>query len=449
MCTMETTSARERLFQAVRTRGMTSLGRPLTADQQAIWLSERVAPGRAGYHVTCAVRLSGKLDDAALAAAVADLHHRHQALRCRIVERYGEPSQHFDVAQAAWSRTNLDRGPVDARETALRRVIAADSAQPFDLPAGPLWRARLIRTAPDEHVLLLVLHHLVVDGWSLGLLLRDLLACYTSRTQGQPVPAPPAQRYAAWVTERARLEQTAATPERLRRIVRRLSAAPYRPELPGLGPPSADRRAEVVPVSCSDDVWPDFARACRRLGATEYMAMTGLFALVLARVTGDEDVVVAAPLALRSDPRTAYTVGCMISLVPIGMRVPPASAPAEAVATAQRAISATLSDGDVPYRAIAQAVGAANDIEDPLTSVSSEEFNVSLDPCEVAGLRVEPLPRAALGVRHALALSIPQGAGRAPDLLYPVQRWLPDAALTIANDLGGLIASVAGSSGSR
>ena len=80
--------------------------------------------------MTCAVRLTGALDVAALAAATADLHLRHQALRCRIAERDGRPRQHFDVREPVWSWTDLDRGPGDARERALRRMIAADSAEP-------------------------------------------------------------------------------------------------------------------------------------------------------------------------------------------------------------------------------------------------------------------------------------------------------------------------------
>jgi hypothetical protein len=165
---------------------------------------------------------------------------------------------------------------------------------------------------------------------------------------------------------------------------------------------------------------------------------------VLCRATGNDAMVLAAPLALRDDPRTAHLVGCMVGLVPIGLRVPPGSTPVNALGVAQRAIAAALADSDVPYRTVAQAViGTPATAEDPLTTIAAEEFNVSLDPCEVAGLSVEPLPRSALRIRHSLALSVPQGNRRAPELLYPVARWSPDAVCALAGDLGDLIEAVA------
>src|SRR4051812_6358916 len=123
--------ARQRLLEALRAQRSAARDWPLTADQQAIWLAERLDPARTGYHVTCAVRLTGPLDEPAMDRALTDMSDRHQALRCRIVERDSEPRQSFDGRGPALSRSDLRSGPPEAGAKALHRLITADSGLPF------------------------------------------------------------------------------------------------------------------------------------------------------------------------------------------------------------------------------------------------------------------------------------------------------------------------------
>ncbi|HEV7517759.1 MAG TPA: amino acid adenylation domain-containing protein, partial [Thermoanaerobaculia bacterium] len=179
---------------------------PLSFAQERLWFLDQLEPGNATYNVAGAVRLTGRLSVAALAAALAASLERHEALRTTF--RGGEYGPVQVIAPAAAARPLLSlvdlTGLPDAeRERVARRLAAAEAARPFDLAAGPLLRAGLLRLAPSagggEHVLLLTLHHIVADGWSLGVLIRELTAFYGAALLDGPAPLLPlALQYAGF-----------------------------------------------------------------------------------------------------------------------------------------------------------------------------------------------------------------------------------------------------------
>ncbi|MFI0418751.1 condensation domain-containing protein [Spongiactinospora sp. 9N601] len=440
---MDMREARSRLIAAMRGQaGRDPL--PLTADQQAIWLAEQVDPGRSGYHVTGGLRVMGALDVSALRSAFTVLQDSHEALRCRVLDVGGEPRQTFDVRRLDWSERDLAAAAPQAREIVLGRLVAMEATEPFDLAEGPLWRVRLIRTTSDEHVLLVIMHHLITDGRSLEVLLGDLLVQYEAALTGRPAPPrQPGDPYARWIAARVRQERQACTDEAMRRITARLGNAPYRPELPGLGPSGPEPVAARLELPCPPDVWPALAGICHRLGATANMALTGLFGLLLARVTGDREIVMAAPFANRADPATAGLLGCLMSLIPISVPITADDSPAEAVAAGRRALLAALRDTDVPYSLIARTLGLVSGTGDPLTSIGLQEFNTVIEPCEVAGVRLEQLPREAMRLRYDLALSIPTRLSRTPELLYTPERWATGSVEALAEELAAMVVQVA------
>ncbi|WP_175439960.1 condensation domain-containing protein [Micromonospora nigra] len=408
----------------------------LTATQQGIWLAEQLEPGESGYHDTAVSRIVGDLDADALRAALADVQRHHEALRCRIeTTADGVPTQVFDVDRVDWSYRRSARP-----DTPVERLVGLDSSEPFDLGSGPLWRVRLVRTGPAEHILIVVTHHLVTDGWSHGVFLRTLLACYLARTRGiRPALPDPGLRYGEWIADKLRRERDARQSDRVDRAAARLVDAPRRWSPPGLTAGPAGRRAALVPVPLSAAECETFRQACRGLGVTTYMGLAGLFALGVARGTGVGEVVLAAPVAHRADPRTAALMGCMIEVVPVHVRVDPAL-PAREAATAGRAATLeALRHLDVPYREVTRALRVPPGDEDPLTNLSFEEFNVPLGRHRLAGLEIEPLPRVGLRTRHDLTLSVPAGLARSPELLVPADRWQPGTVAAFATDLADLV----------
>ncbi|WP_176308616.1 condensation domain-containing protein [Micromonospora sp. NBS 11-29] len=411
---------------------------PLTATQEGIWLAELLEPGESGYHDTAVSRVVGELDPDALRAALSDVQRHHEALRCRLVTTDdGVPTQVFDVDAVDWSYREAAPG------TPVERLVGLDSSEPFDLAEGPLWRVRLIRTGPAEHVLIVVTHHLVTDGWSHGVFLRTLLACYLARTQqvGPALPAP-ALSYHDWIVDKLRRERDARHPERVREAAARLVDAPRRWAPAGLTDGVAGRRATLLPVPLPAPRIADFRQSCRALHTTPYMALAGLFALLLARRTGTGEVVVAAPVAHRADPRTAPLMGCMIDVVPVRVEVDPAGPVRDAVVAGRAATVAALRHLDVPYREISRALRVPPGDADPLTNLSLEEFNAPMGTHRFAGLEIEALPRVGLRTRHDLSLSVPAGLSQPPELLVPAGRWRPGTVAALAEEFAELVAEV-------
>ncbi|HLL45149.1 MAG TPA: condensation domain-containing protein, partial [Longimicrobiaceae bacterium] len=209
---------------------------PLSFAQQRLWFIDQVDPGSATYNIAVPLRLDGALDPRRLSRAVAALVDRHEALRTRLPARGGEPVQVVEPAgSAVLAHVDLSGLGVDARERETARLAAADAARPFDLARGPLFRAALLRLGHEDHALLACAHHAVSDGWSTGILLRELSALYGGATL-PPLPVQYAdfavwQR--AWLSGETLDRQLAWWTERLRGAPPVLELPTDRPRVAG------------------------------------------------------------------------------------------------------------------------------------------------------------------------------------------------------------------------
>jgi hypothetical protein len=179
---------------------------PTSFAQRRLWFVHQLEPESPSYNVTTALQLSGKLDVPALARSLATLVARHEALRTTFRLAEGEPVQ-VVAPELPLELPVTDRSAVPAadREDEVRRLIQEEVRRPFDLERGPLLRARLIRLAPDEHALILIVHHIVFDGWSAGVLSRELSECYRAFAAGEAPRLPELSvqyaDYAVWQRE--------------------------------------------------------------------------------------------------------------------------------------------------------------------------------------------------------------------------------------------------------
>ncbi|MER5495743.1 condensation domain-containing protein [Streptomyces sp. NPDC002561] len=416
---------------------------PLTGTQQGMWLAEQLAPGLSGYHDVAVLRLTGALDTGALHDATRSAGAAHEALRCRIVGT-DEPRQVFDAEHVDWKVLDLSALPEQVRRDRVDRCVALASAEPFALSEGPLWRVRLLRLSAEEHLFVCVVHHLISDGWSHGVLLRTLLAGYGARVLGRaPEPRPPATGYRDWLRDRLARERAATENGTADLVARELPREPYRFGHPDLTGNRGERRAVGVRVPVPDAQRPAFARTCARSGASVYMGLTGLLALLLARTTGGTGAVFAAPVAVRR-PQDAPVMGCMVNAVPVVVRTAPRDTPEQAVARGSEAVLAALRHTDVPYREVARAAGPVLSTADPLTNVGTEQFNVTMSAVRLGPLTVEPLPRASLHLRHDLTLSMGEGHGGLLELWSPPVLWSPGTVSELADELADLVVAAAG-----
>ncbi|MBV9110009.1 MAG: amino acid adenylation domain-containing protein, partial [Gemmatimonadetes bacterium] len=283
---------------------------PLSFAQERLWFLDRLQPGSAFYNSPVALRLGGALDVAALERAIGQVVRRHESLRTVFAEVDGAPVQVI-APFAGFTLEVEDVAPGDAA-----RRAAEEAVRPFDLAAGPLFRARLLRVAPEDHVLSIGMHHVVTDGWSQGILLRELAALYASFAAGSEVALPdlPVQYadFAAW--QRAHL-RGAALDAQLAFWRGRLAGAPELLELPTDRPRPAVQafRGARIPVALDGELVGKLRALGHREGATLYMVVLAAFQLLLSRWAGSDDVVVGSPIAGRGRREVEELIGFFVN----------------------------------------------------------------------------------------------------------------------------------------
>src|SRR6185295_18612420 len=292
-------------------------GLPLSFAQHGLWFLDRLERGSAAYHLPGVVRLTGDLDLAALEAAFAEIVRRHEALRTVFRLEAGEPVQVAVAGPVRLPRLDLGALPAEMAAAETERLARETAAAPFDLQRGPLWRAAVVRAGPAEHALVLSLHHIVADGWSLGILGSELAALYEAFAAGRPSPLPelPVQ-YADWAVWQR---------EWLRGGVLAAEVAWWREQLAGIPelslpadrPRSASRpaRGGTRTASLPAGLSAELERLARREGATPFMALLAAFQAQLARHAGAPLVPLGSPVANRGRAEIEGVIGFFVNML--------------------------------------------------------------------------------------------------------------------------------------
>jgi hypothetical protein len=290
---------------------------PLSFAQQRLWFLQQMEPGSPAYNMPHAVRLVGQLDVEALRRAFQAITARHEALRTTISEGEDGPVQVVALpSEFPLDITDLSSLPRGEREAEARRLAMSHAQAPFDLTEDPPLRAYLLRLAEREHVLLRTVHHIVSDAWSLGVFDRELAALYDGLVTGRqdPLPELPIQYADFSVWQRRRMESDALQ----RQLVywkRQLEAAPPLLELPGDRPrPAASSyRGAEASLLLPENLRVALRALSRKEGGTLFMTMLAAFQLLLARWSGQRDVVVGAPIAGRTHVELEGLIGFFVN----------------------------------------------------------------------------------------------------------------------------------------
>src|SRR6185312_11764351 len=272
---------------------------PLSFAQQRLWLLDRLEPGGSAYNIPFPARLAGDLDFSALTGALAEIRRRHEALRTTFATVDGVPVQVIAPPGPSAPETlplvDLSALPPVAGRAEGDRLLAAEAKAPFDLEAGPLCRIALVRLAPAEHLLVLNMHHIVSDGWSMGLFFNELSVLYEALRARlpSPLPEPPIQYSDFAVWQRGWL-QGAALEKQLAYWRGQLAGSPPALELPTdrLRPAVPTHRGEALTVRLPASLTLALRELSRREGTSLFMTLLAGFNLLLSRLTGQEDVVV-------------------------------------------------------------------------------------------------------------------------------------------------------------
>ncbi|HEX5870238.1 MAG TPA: amino acid adenylation domain-containing protein, partial [Longimicrobium sp.] len=290
---------------------------PLSFAQERLWFLDRMQGASGVYNIPAALRLSGVLNASALERALGEIVRRHESLRTVFPEVDGAPVQVIHPFRGftlpVEDLSGLDEG---AREAEATRRASEGAARPFDLAAGPLFRAALLRLDAGEHLLLVAMHHAVSDGWSMGVLLGELSALYAAFVEGRDaaLPALPVQYadYAVWQREQLRGDLLDG---QLAYWTDQLAGAPALLELPTDHPRPAVQtyRGAYEQVALAAGL-PERLRALgRRESATLYMVMLGALQVLLAKYSGSADVVVGSPIAGRTRREVEPLIGFFVN----------------------------------------------------------------------------------------------------------------------------------------
>ena len=290
---------------------------PLSFAQQRLWFINQFEPEGEGYKLPETVRLKGKLQIEALEQTLSEIVRRHEVLRTRFVIVEGEPRQEIlEAAPIPLPVDDLSGLIEEEREAAVREAATVESRKPFDLSAGPMLRARLLRLSDEEHVVLLTMHHIVSDGWSMGLLIREVGALYEAYRVGaeSPLTELPAQYSDFAVWQRGWLQG----PELERQLAywrRHLGRKLPVLELPTDRPRQAvqSSRGARVGLHLSSELSAGLKELSRREGVTLFMTVLAAYQTLLSRYSGQEDVVVGTDIANRNYRETEGLIGFFVN----------------------------------------------------------------------------------------------------------------------------------------
>jgi len=292
---------------------------PLTFSQQRAWFLEQLEPGASVYNIPFAATLTGRLDRTALERAFREIARRHEVLRTTFVEIAGKPTQlvaeFSEIGVAVFDLIGLDESN---KEAEARQIIKEESELPFNLSTGPLMRVTLLRLAKQQHILLVVMHHIISDGWSIGVLLKELAALYEAFCRGEESPLKQLQLqygdYAVWQRDWLKTE---VLDQQLRYWKENLGQ-----EFPALELPTDRMRPAVRShagaqerLEISEDLSYELREASRREGVTLFMLLLGAFQVLLHRYSGQDEILVGTATSNRRDVLLEEMIGFFANTV--------------------------------------------------------------------------------------------------------------------------------------
>ncbi|HSF40381.1 MAG TPA: amino acid adenylation domain-containing protein [Thermoanaerobaculia bacterium] len=398
---------------------------PLSFAQRRLWFLDQLEPGNPAYNLPAAVLLTGPLDRSALAAVLKEMVARHEALRTTFGladDSVEEPVQRIaPPAPLPLPGIDLSGLPEEAREAEALRLAAEEAMRPFDLAHGPLLRAALLRLDAARHVALFNLHHMVGDGWSSDLLVRELAALYPAFAAGRPSPLPPLPvQYADFVLWQRDNLRGAELDAQLAFWRGALAGAPAVLDLPSdrPRPARASGRGGVVASALSVERAEALRAVGRQAGATPFMTFLAAFYALLYRLTGETDLVVGTPVANRRRSELEGLIGFFANTLALRASIPEAEPTfAGLLAGVREAALSAYAHQELPFERLVEELAPERSLaRTPLFQVMFLLHGTPVEERELAGLTLAPFGSLATAERAAkfdLTLELIEGG---PDL---------------------------------
>ncbi|MEK6284011.1 MAG: condensation domain-containing protein, partial [Acidobacteriota bacterium] len=376
---------------------------PLSYAQQRLWFLEKISPEQAIYNVPLSVRLSGALDVAALEQTLQQIIDRHEVLRTRFVEVKGEPRQQIAAQQEFRIKVvNLSHLPAGDGERTARELAQQEAQRGFDLASGPLLRASVLKLAEQEQIVLLLMHHIISDGWSLGVLLREVQQLYESHVSGSAGVELPElgiqyADYAVWQREMLGSGVWAEQVEYWRRQLAGVKVL----ELPTDRPRPALQtfRGAQHFFMISRELSKSLKALGQREDATLFMTLLAAFMVLIYRYTGQEDMVIGTPVAGRNRIEIENLIGFFVNTLALRANLSGDPSFKEFLGRVREVTLDAYAHQDVPFEKLVEELKPERHLNhQPLFQAVVQLQNA---PREV--LRLEGMKVGGLGVHTGLA----------------------------------------------
>ncbi len=388
---------------------------PLSYAQQRLWFIDQLESGSVQYNLLRALKLGGALDVAALREALAEIIRRHDALRTTYTSANGRPHQHVAASlETPFEVVDLSHLSPEAQQKRSQEMAVEGYRRPFDLAAGPLICATLIKLSDREHVFLLAMHHIVSDGWSMGVLVRELTALYEAFAQGKPSPLPqlPIQYadYTRWQQQwldGAVLDKQLGYWQRVLRDVQPLELPTDRPRTDELTYAGGHRR-----IALPDDLCRSLRRLARDQNATLFMVALAAFQVLLQRYTGQSDITVGTPYANRRKTELEQLIGFFVNTLVYRCDVADNPTFRQLLGRVRESVLEADAHQDLPFDLLVERLSPERDLgRNPLFQVMFAVQNVPDETFELQGVRIDPIEVENTTAKFDLTLWIEERDG--------------------------------------
>ncbi|HEX4494252.1 MAG TPA: amino acid adenylation domain-containing protein, partial [Thermoanaerobaculia bacterium] len=394
---------------------------PLSFAQARLWFIDQLEPGTPLYNMPLALRVAGPLAPTVLARCLGEIVRRHEALRTVFALR-GDSAVQVVAPPVSFVLPLVDLSglPEPVRETAALALAGAEAARPFDLARDPLLRGMLLRLAEGDHAVVLTVHHIASDGWSMGILVREVTALYAAFAQGDPSPLPelPVQYadFALWQRSWLRGEML---DNEIAWWAGELAGLPSLLELPTDRPrPAAQSyRGATRPVRLPAGLRRQAETLGRREGATLFMVLLAAFQSLLARASGQDDLAVGSPMAGRDRMETEGLIGFFVNTLVLrgDLRGDLSGAPSfgELLGRVRETALAAYLHQDVPFEKLVEELAPERSLAHaPLFQAMLVLQNAPAGDLEIADLRLRPMGDTGTMAKFDLTLNLAEHDGR-------------------------------------
>lgn len=383
---------------------------PLSFAQERLWFLNRLEPRSTAYNICRAVKLTGQLDVGALARALDEIPRRHDALRTALRLVDGAPLQIVEPeGENELPTADLSALPTDQRAAEMQRRIAAEMALPFDLFAGKLLRATLLRLSAEKHALILSTHHSVADAWSMGIVMAELGQLYDAFCRGRPSPlAELAVRYADYaVWQRAWLSPAVMEPQLAYWKKRLANLAPL--DLPSDRPRPARQsyRGARVPIALPESLTAALNDLSHRLALTPFMTLLAAWQVLLHRYSGQTDIAIGTAVANRQRPEVEGVIGLFVNSLVLRGDLSGDPSFTELLRRVKESWLGADAHRDLPFEKLVQELQPERDLSrNPLFQVQFVLQNATRRTTGVAGLAIEPIETSTVHSPFDLSISL-------------------------------------------